>query len=121
MNCSNFLSLGLFVYLLNQGCSVQPTHPVPDEYKPGQTHYHKICANCHGPDARGGNRAPRLIQEVYYQENFSNGKFANTILNGSKSGAMPSQKGRVSDQEIREIIKYIRHLQKTYRKNTKVG
>ena len=104
----------LFVLsFLITSCSVQPQKTVPEEFKAGQIHYHKLCGNCHGPDAMGGNRAPKLIQKIYSSDAYSNEKITNIILNGSSSGAMPAQKGKVSDEEIKEIIKYIRYSQKT--------
>ena len=63
-------------------------------------------------DAAGGNKAPTLLQEKFLPTNFINGKIAKTILNGSSSGAMPSQKNKVNDEQIREIIKYIRFSQR---------
>ncbi|HEY5691324.1 MAG TPA: cytochrome c [Cyclobacteriaceae bacterium] len=104
-----------FSYLLITACTVEPRKTVPKEFKVGQTHFHRVCANCHGPDAMGGNKAPKLVQEKYSSKNFSNGKIARTILNGSNSGSMPSQKGKVSDKEIKEIIKYLRYSQKIYK------
>ncbi|MDH5763463.1 MAG: cytochrome c [Nitrospinota bacterium] len=100
--------------LLNAACAVEPRKTVPEQFQAGQKHFHRVCANCHGPDAMGGNKAPKLVQEKYASENFSNGKIARTILNGSTSGAMPSQRGKVTDDEIKEIIKYLRYSQKTH-------
>ena len=94
------------------GCAIKPQKSVPEDYMSGQEYFHKVCANCHGADAGGGNRAPSFLQEIFNSTRFSNRKIANTILNGSKSGAMPSQKNRVNDLQIREIIKYIRFSQR---------
>ena len=94
-------------------CSVEPRKTVPDEYQAGQEIFHRECASCHGPDAMGGNRAPKLIQEIYSSNDYSDEKISGIILNGSSSGAMPSLKGKVSDEEIKEIIEYIRYSQKS--------
>jgi len=102
----------IILTILIISCDVKPQKIVPDEYKAGQMVFHQICANCHGPDAMGGNKAPKLIQKKFTRENFSNGRIAKTILNGSSSGSMPSQKGKLSDEEIRQVIKYIRYSQK---------
>jgi cytochrome c2 len=74
------------------GCVIKPKKSVPNEYLSGQEYFHKVCASCHGADAGGGNRAPSLLQEIFYSTKFTNQKIASTILNGSKSGSMPSQK-----------------------------
>jgi len=108
-----YIAFILILYLLNISCAVEPRKTVPDEYKAGQKHFHRVCANCHGPDAMGGNKAPTLIQEKFSTDNYSNGKIEKVILNGSSSGAMPAMKEKVSDKEIKEIIKYIRYSQKT--------
>jgi cytochrome c553 len=108
------LTLITFLFVLSiliTSCSVQPQKTVPEEFKVGQTHYHKLCGNCHGQDAMGGNRAPKLIQEIYSSNAYSDEKISKIILNGSNSGAMPSLKHKISDEEIKEIIKYIRHSQ----------
>ena len=60
----------------------------------------------------GGKGAPTFLQEKFVPKNYPNGRMVRAILNGSDSGAMPSQKGKVNDEEIREIIKYIRHSQR---------
>ena len=104
--------LSLMFNFLLTGCSIEPEITVPKEYQLGQTSYHRVCAQCHGPDAKGGKRAPTFLQVKFNLNNFSNSRIAKTILNGSDSGAMPSQQGRLNDEEIREIIKYIRYTQK---------
>ena len=106
----NILPL-MFNFLLT-GCSIEPENAVPKLYQLGQTSYHRVCAQCHGSDAKGGKRAPTFLQVKFNHNNFSNSRIAKTILNGSDSGAMPSQKRRVKDEEIGEIIKYIRYSQK---------
>ena len=94
------------------GCTIKPQKSVPDDYVAGQKYFHQVCAKCHGPDAAGGSKAPTFLQEKFHPTNFPNGRIAKTILNGSSSGAMPSQKNKVNDEQIREIIKYIRYSQR---------
>jgi len=55
-------------------------------------------------------KAPRLIDTDYIQENFSDDDIFQTVLNGTDK--MPSQRNKVSDEEIKEIIKYLRFSQK---------
>jgi mono/diheme cytochrome c family protein len=93
-------------------CGVEPTLVVPDEYKAGQKTFHKVCGNCHGADALGKNaKAPKLIDEDYLPENFSDKDFIEQILNGSEK--MPAQRNKVNASEVDEIIKYLRYSQKT--------
>ena len=106
-----FFLIALFPFLFI-GCAIEPKKTVPEKYKLGQISFHKVCAQCHGADAMGGKRAPNFLQKKFIPKNFSNGRIARTIINGSDSGAMPSQKKRVTDKEIGEIIQYIRYSQK---------
>ena len=89
----------------------QPTKIVPAEFKTGQDYYHRLCANCHGADALGKQtKAPGLIDPEYFPENFSDEEIYNQIIEGSDK--MPSQRSKVSDPEVAEIIKYLRYSQK---------
>ena len=106
-----FFLIVLFPFLFT-GCAIEPKKTVPEKYKLGQISFHKVCAQCHGADAMGGKRAPNFLQKKFIPKNFSNARIARTIINGSDSGAMPSQKKRVTDKEIGEIIQYIRYSQK---------
>ena len=111
---SKFLLMTIFG-LLGQGlmgCTIEPKKTVPEKYRVGQINFHRVCAQCHGADAMGGGRAPTFLQEKFISKNFTNGRMVRTILNGSDSGSMPSQKNKVTDVEIREIVKYIRHSQR---------
>jgi len=102
----------LLLATLVTGCAVEPRKKVPGNFIAGQVKFHKVCANCHGPDAMGGNKAPKLIQKKFISSNYSDQSIARIIIDGSSSGAMPSMKRKVSEIEIKEIIKYLRYSQK---------
>lgn len=100
-----------FLILFIASCAPQPTKEVPAEFKSGQKYFHKVCSNCHGSDAMGKQtKAPKLIDTDYIQETFSDDDIFQTVINGTDK--MPSQKNKVSDEEIKEIIKYLRYSQK---------
>ncbi len=102
---------GLILILFVASCAPQPTKIVPAEFQAGQKIFHKICSNCHGPDAMGKHtKAPRLIDAEYIQSNFSDDEIFEIIINGGDK--MPSQRNKVSDEEIKEITKYLRYSQK---------
>lgn len=107
-------SIAMIAIFSLTGCEgISPNGTVPQEFKAGQAAFHKSCANCHGPDADGSKkRGPRLSQPIYFEDNFDDSNMERTILEGSASGAMPSQKNRVEKSEVSEIVKYIRYLQK---------
>lgn len=110
-NLKLFSFLILYAFFLTS-CSPQPTMEVPGEYQKGQKYFHKVCSNCHGSDAMGKHtQAPRLIDEDFIAENFSDDDIRAAIIDGTEK--MPSQKRKVSDQEITEIVKYLRYSQKT--------
>jgi mono/diheme cytochrome c family protein len=92
-------------------CSPQPNLEVPKEFQQGQKSFHKVCSNCHGPDGLGKHtQAPQLIDEEYILGNYSDDDIRSTVIDGS--GKMPSQRRKVTDEEITEIIKYLRYSQK---------
>ena len=92
-------------------CAPKATKIVPPEFKAGQNQFHRVCANCHGADALGKNtKAPGLIDPEYLPENFSNDEIYKQVIEGSDK--MPSQRNKISDSEITEIIKYLRYSQK---------
>ena len=106
------VTLITFVVVFMSSCAPpQPTKIVPAEFKAGQNYYHRVCANCHGADALGKQtRAPGLIDAEYLSENFSDEEMYTQIIEGSDK--MSSQRSKVSDPEVAEIIKYLRYSQK---------
>ena len=102
----------LALTLLVASCGAPPpTKKVPTEFIIGQTNFHKVCSNCHGPDAMssGNFKAPRLIDEDYLPENFSDDDIRETIAKGTDK--MPSQRGKFNASEVNQIIKYLRYSQ----------
>ena len=55
-------------------------------------------------------QAPRLIDEEYLADTFSDADIREIVLNGTDK--MPPQKKNVTSDEITEIIKYLRYSQK---------
>ena len=107
-----FYILLLFSLVCIFSCAPKPTLEVPEPYKKGQQYFHDVCSNCHGSDAMGKHtKAPRLIDEEYLAENFSDADIRETVLNGTKK--MPSQRKNVPPEKITEIIKYLRYSQKS--------
>ncbi len=102
--------IALLAFFLGS-CAPQPQKEVPAEFKNGQKHFHQICSNCHNSDAMGGlTKAPKLIDSDYVPDGFTDEDMRDTILNGTKK--MPAQKGKLSDEQIAEIVKYLRYSQK---------
>lgn len=113
MKTKNYLLLFVILFFLTScGGAPPPNLQVPPEYKTGQTHFHKVCSNCHGPDAlsQGSFKAPKLIDVEYMPGSFSDEDIRDTIINGTDK--MPSQRSKFNDKEIGEIIKYLRYSQR---------
>jgi mono/diheme cytochrome c family protein len=92
-------------------CAPKPTLKVPAEFEAGQNYFHKACASCHGADALSKQtKTPGLIDPEYLPANYSDDEIRQQVVDGSDK--MPSQRNKVSDAEIVEIIKYLRYSQK---------
>ena len=106
-----YIFLVAVILIALTSCSPKPTIKVPAEFESGQNNFHRVCANCHGADALGKQtKAPGLIDPEYFPENFSDEEIYKQIIEGSDK--MPSQRNKVSDPEVAEIIKYLRYSQK---------
>ena len=106
-----YIFLVAVILIALTSCSPKPTIKVPAEFESGQNNFHRVCANCHGADALGKQtRAPGLIDPEYFSENFSDEEMYKQIIEGSDK--MRSQRSKVSDPEVAEIIKYLRYSQK---------
>lgn len=104
-------ALYILCAMLLSSCSPQATLEVPKEFQKGQKYFHKVCSNCHGADARGKQtQAPNLIDTDFLTDIFSDDDLRATIIDGTDK--MPSQRRKVTDDEINQIIKYLRHSQK---------
>jgi len=64
------------------------------------------CAGCHGTDLAGA-RAPSLFSAALLASR-TDAQLHQTIVNGIASADMPSFKGQISDDEIDQLLTYIR-------------
>ncbi len=83
----------------------------------GQKLYEKNCMACHGKNAKGTEQGPTFIHKVYEPNHHGDGSFVVAAKLGVRAhhwrfGNMPAQP-QVNEQQVLEIIKYIRKLQKT--------
>lgn len=79
--------------------------------------YRTSCASCHGADLRGTDQGPSHLSQVYEPSHHPDEAFRSAITQGSPAhhwdfGDMPPIEG-LSDDEIDQIIAYIRHEQAT--------
>lgn len=93
------------------------SHGSPNQ---GKAIYEQQCANCHGPQGRGdGPEAPFLSPRPgnlvsAYTAVRSDVELLNVIANGKPHTAMPGWKDRLSEEERKEVLAYIRSLVRFY-------
>ena len=83
--------------------------PAAGDATNGATVYAQNCAACHGENAEGGAVGPTLISaELQAQDDDF---YREVILNGREGTSMPAWEGRLSTQEIEDVIAFVRSKQ----------
>jgi cytochrome c oxidase cbb3-type subunit 3 len=77
----------------------------------GRQTFASTCANCHGLDGRGGERAPNIAENPKVQR-LSDAQIAHTIENGIPGTAMPSFHS-LESSDVQAVVTYLRTLQGT--------
>jgi mono/diheme cytochrome c family protein len=88
----------------------------PPEFQPGEAKFTAHCAACHGARAVGTAQGPPLVHKIYEPNHHADIAFQRAALNGVRAhhwdfGNMPKIDG-ISPDDIDQIIKYIRWLQR---------
>jgi len=105
-----FLTLNLSSPLLQQEKSASSAAPNSQSIEAGKSNFRVNCSYCHGIEANGGFRAPSLVSGRFSHGD-SDDAMLNNILHGIPGTAMPAND--IDDPTAREIIAYLRSLQKT--------
>lgn len=92
--------------------NTQPT--MADELAAARKNYKEKCASCHKEDGSGGKvdiegtiiNAENLTTDK--MKKMDDAKYIDYIENGIKDEGMPAFKGKLTDQEIKDIVKFIR-------------
>lgn len=85
--------------------------------KAGEAAFNENCASCHGTNAAGKDgMAPPLVHIIYEPNHHGDQSFYLAAKNGVRAhhwpfGNMPPVEG-VSDQELAQIVFYVRELQR---------
>lgn len=84
------------------------------EVHPGKLHYDLHCARCHGPNGLGDGPqashrkvAPPNFQSATFQSR-SDEQMLNSMEFGEAGSQMHAWRGRLTEQELREIMAYVR-------------
>jgi mono/diheme cytochrome c family protein len=75
----------------------------------GATVFAQNCASCHGENAEGGAVGPTLVSDELTAQD--DDFYRQVILNGREGTAMPAWEGRLSTQEIEDVIAFVRSKQ----------
>jgi len=80
-----------------------------------KTIFEAKCASCHGKDGRGKTFKGKLIHarnltDAKWQNDVSDERLFNSISNGR--GKMPDFKKKLSEQQIDQLVAYVRHFNK---------
>ncbi|MEM7476166.1 MAG: cytochrome c [Planctomycetota bacterium] len=110
-------SLSILVLLLCAGC--QPGPGVPT--KPTREQLYRLhCSGCHGDGSGNGHIAgtlavrPRNLKHSVWQKSVTDKHIYEVIRGGGEAvklnKAMPGFEAKLSEQEIKELVGYIRYL-----------
>ncbi|MHB2018786.1 MAG: c-type cytochrome [Candidatus Xenobia bacterium] len=94
-----------------------PVHADPADVAAGKALFHKNCVACHGihgdgkgPAAAGLSPAPANFTDKAFMSTQKDTDLQRIILNGFQGSAMASWRGKLSDQQVAQLISYIRSL-----------
>lgn len=118
--CSRTENSGSVVVNGNQTAANLPASAAPqistagDELASARRIYSETCAKCHKTDGAGGVtvidgknvKAPNLTSERQKREPDS--EYIEIIEKGALEDGMPAYKGKISDEDIKNLVKYIR-------------
>lgn len=93
--------------------TTQPTSAT-DDLASSKKIFTEKCAKCHKDDGSGGTsdvdgikiKAPNLTSDR--QKNKTDKAYLEIIENGAKEDGMPAFKGDLSDEEIKNLVRYVR-------------
>ncbi len=74
--------------------------------------YENECQKCHGKDGKGSKRGQSLgvpnFANAEWQSSLTDEQLIKSIANGKKK--MPKQEGKLSAEEIKAVVKFIRYF-----------
>lgn len=80
----------------------------------GATVYKEKCQMCHGADGSGNTPAGKAMKAISFKSPELTKKTSAELIAATENGKgrMPAYKGKLSDAQIKEVVAYIRTLQK---------
>ncbi|HUK55718.1 MAG TPA: cytochrome c [Nitrospiria bacterium] len=88
----------------------------PEEHTNGEAAFNRYCAMCHGKGATGTDHGPSFLSRIYAPDHHGDSAFLLAPRIGVRAhhwsfGDMPKIQA-VSEAELKEIVGYIRWLQR---------
>ena len=124
MKTSQSLGIALVMLLIGSApaCSQSDQQPqrtageAPAELREGEQKFAAKCSGCHGAGGVGTNQGPPLVHKIYEPNHHGDAAFQNAAANGVRAhhwefGNMPKVEG-VTPDDVDQIVKYVRWLQK---------
>ncbi|HTX42568.1 MAG TPA: cytochrome c [Acidobacteriaceae bacterium] len=80
----------------------------------GADTYKAKCAMCHGPDGTAATPMGKMMKIPSFKDPAEVGASDATLIASTKNGKgkMPAYNGKLTDGQIKEVVSYIRTLQK---------
>lgn len=97
----------------NSTNTVNSATPANDEMATARKIYSEKCVKCHKEDGSGGISdidGKKIKAPNFHSDRMMNDKdedWIDTIENGAKEDGMPAFKGKLSEQEIKDLVKFI--------------
>ena len=111
------ISVFLFAGLL-MGFVIQLTWAVSGDPVQGKAIFDKQCITCHGAQGKGDGPASKMMMPPPADltspkiKSKPDGDLLQTIQNGRPPTTMPAYKGQLSEQQIHDVLAYVRSLSK---------
>ncbi len=103
--------------LLVCGCMNNLSKGNVNQDSPVVAFYNQKCAGCHGLDGHPSRDGVPDFTDPDFQKEHTDEDLNNSITNG-KPPRMPSYREKLDDQQIKEMVAYVRALAKKDGKNT---
>lgn len=107
---------GLVGLLASGSCANQEAGTTPADVLKGEGLFKANCLRCHGERGAGTTQGPPLVHKIYEPNHHADVAFQRAAANGVRAhhwqfGDMPKIDG-VTPQDVAEIIRYVRWLQR---------
>jgi mono/diheme cytochrome c family protein len=106
--CAVILVTGVWLV----GSAARPAHA-----QDAKQLYERSCITCHGPSGKGDGPAGKLLKPppadlATATKGMADADIAKVIKEGGKavgkSSAMPAYKGRLTDEQVQEVVQYVK-------------